>query len=476
MILGHVLSPWRRSWRQQWGTRPDELTAALPGDDLIAEPTWRSTHAISIDAPPEQVWPWVAQVGQERGGFYSFERLENLFGCRITNADRIVDEWQAPVVGQVVHIHPEAPELHVATVEPGSTLVLRGAGDDDPAPATDNLWAFHVLPDGPGRCRLVERSCTVHGSSLSQRLFLGTPLIEPVGFVMGREMLRGIKARAEASVDGPPMPAEASRPRGLLARAFARDLRRAGLAPMSNDDRIVTEDDLAGLPEAVQRYFRGMGVVGRRRVTSFEVSFRGRFRMRPDGPWMRATAVQHNTVAPVGRVFTMVLWFVGVLPMIGGDTYLSGTGRMLGKLAGLVTVADGSGPEFDTGELSTWLNDAVLLAPSMLLTAPVTWEAVDDRTIRVGLSDGGRTVHATFRIDGSGRPTDYWTTDRWADLPGGPVQAEWRTPVPGWTGGPGDAPMPLPGGATWMLEDGPFTYVEGGFVPGSRRIDPPAPS
>ncbi len=205
MIAGHVVAPWRSRWRRSWGARPEELAAAWPGDDLIAEPTWGYAHAISVDAPAEAVWPWVAQLGQERGGFASFERLENLFGCRITNADRIVAEWQHPTVGQVVHIHPRAPELHVAVVEPGRSLVLRGAADDDPAPTTDNLWGFHVVADGPGRSRLVERGSTVHGSSLAERLFFGTALIEPVGFVMGREMLRGIAERAELAhlVTGP---------------------------------------------------------------------------------------------------------------------------------------------------------------------------------------------------------------------------------------------------------------------------------
>lgn len=255
----------------------------------------------------------------------------------------------------------------------------------------------------------------------------------------------------------------------LLRRAFARDLAAASLAPPSASAAQVTERDLVGLPPQVQRYLRAMGVVGRAPVRSFDVAFRGRFRMRPDGPWMRAEAVQRNTVDPIARVFTMVIWFAGVLPMIGGDTYLAGTGRMHGKLAGLVTVADGSGPEFDLGELSTWLNDAVLLAPSMLLGANVDWVGLDDDTFRVTLRDRGHEVGATVRLDATGRPSDHWTTDRWVDLPSGLVQAEWHTPVPGWTGAPGDTPMPLPGGATWMLDDGPFTYVRGGFVPGTRR-------
>jgi hypothetical protein len=78
MIAGHVVAPWRSRWRRTWGARPGELVAVWPGDELIAEPTWGYTHAISVDAPPEAVWPWVAQLGQERGGFASFERLAAL--------------------------------------------------------------------------------------------------------------------------------------------------------------------------------------------------------------------------------------------------------------------------------------------------------------------------------------------------------------------------------------------------------------
>ncbi len=208
-IAGHVLAPWRRDRRITWGARSDELAAALPGDGLIVDPTWGYTHAISIDAPAAAVWPWIVQLGQERGGFASFERLENLVGCRIRNTDRIVEAWQHPAVGDEVHLHPSAPPLHIAVLEPGRSLVLRGAAHDaaistsssttssEDAPVPDNLWAFHLLPDGPAACRLVERGMTVHGPSVRDRLFFGTSLIEPIGFVMSREMLRSIKELAE---------------------------------------------------------------------------------------------------------------------------------------------------------------------------------------------------------------------------------------------------------------------------------------
>ena len=211
LIAGHLLAPWRRRWRTRWGAHPAELHRDLPGNELIPEPTWTYTHAVSIDAPASQVWPWIAQLGQAHGGFYSYERLENLVGCRIRNTDSIVEEWQHPRVGDTVRLHPKAPPLHVAVVEPGRTLVLHGAAADvapsataprDPArpsaPAgPDNLWSFHLFDDGPTRCRLVEHGRTVHGATLSERLFFGTSLIEPIGFVMSREMLRAIRCRAE---------------------------------------------------------------------------------------------------------------------------------------------------------------------------------------------------------------------------------------------------------------------------------------
>ena len=196
-VVRHIFSPWRRDWRLRWGTRPEEPDPSLPGEDLIPNPTWGFTHAITIAAAPEQVWPWIAQVGQGRGGFYTFERLENFFGCQLTNAEEILPEHQEPAVGDEIRLHPTSPPMHVAIVEPGRSLVLRGAPTDVGQPATDNIWAFHVRPESNGNCRLIERGKTVHGSSLSDRLFFSTLLIEPVGFVMSREMLLGIKERAE---------------------------------------------------------------------------------------------------------------------------------------------------------------------------------------------------------------------------------------------------------------------------------------
>ncbi|MGZ8765157.1 MAG: DUF6544 family protein [Acidimicrobiia bacterium] len=260
-----------------------------------------------------------------------------------------------------------------------------------------------------------------------------------------------------------------------LYRTFVGDVAEAHLPDGPGDETPVTEADVARLDEPVRRYLRFMGVVGRPRVWSFSARFAGRFRMRPGGPWMPAEAWQYDTSLGIARVFTMRLRVAGVVPMIGHDTYVRGRGRMLGTVVGVVKVADGSGAEFDIGELSTYVNDCVLLAPAMLLGPHTTWTAVDDATFDVALADSGRRVTAHVIIDERGAPVDYSTTDRYAALPGGLVQARWRTPISRWDVVDG-RPFPAPGEVTWELDDGPFTYIDGGFVPGSVVVNAPPPS
>lgn len=196
-IVGHVLAPWRRSWRRRWGARPAEPDPSLPGEDLVPDPAWDYTHAVTIAASPEEVWPWVVQIGQARGGFYSFERLENILGCRIANSDAILPGHQVLTVGDHVRLHARAPGLRVAAVEAGRALVLHGSPGDTSSKGTETIWAFHLADEGPGRCRFVERGKYAHSESLSDRLLFSTVLLEPISFVMSREMLLGIKERAE---------------------------------------------------------------------------------------------------------------------------------------------------------------------------------------------------------------------------------------------------------------------------------------
>jgi hypothetical protein len=254
----------------------------------------------------------------------------------------------------------------------------------------------------------------------------------------------------------------------VLGAGLERRLRRrtAGLPSGPDGTAPVTDADLAALPGPAQRYLRFTGAVGRPRDRSLRARWTGSFRLRPGAGWAPFVAQQYNTAPVPGRVYAMRLTLAGVLPMDGVDTYLDGAGRMRGTLLGLVRVADGSGPEFDTSELVTWLNDAVLLAHTMLLEPAVTWTAVDDTAFDVALTDAGRTVTARVTVDDRGRVQDFGTEDRYAALPGGPTRARWTTPVDGWTTS-GERPLPDGGRALWHLPEGPYEY-------GRARVDPRA--
>ena len=190
---------------------------------------------------------------------------------------------------------------------------------------------------------------------------------------------------------------------------------------------------------------------------------------------MPCQAWQYNSRPGVARVFHMRITAVGLLPMLGRDSYISGRGQMHGRLLGLVTVANGSGPEYDASELVTFLNDAVIFAPSMLLRLPVSWSAAGDRSFDVTLTDSGHRVTARVFLDERAAVSDFGTDDRYADTPGGLVQARWNTPVQGWREVDGRR-LPSSGSATWHLPDGALTYAEFTFGPGdiSYNVAPAA--
>src|SRR4051812_26453017 len=179
-----------------WGAPTEETRERLPGDEILRVAGLVATRAITIEAPPEIVWPWVVQLGADRGGFYSYDRLENLAGCRLHSADSVVEQWQHLEVGDLVRLHPQVA-LAVAAVDPGRSLVLHAGpampGEPEAAPY-DFTWAF-VLHRHP---HLATRLITRERFSYPHRW--SPLLVEPVSAVsslMSQKMLRGIRDRAE---------------------------------------------------------------------------------------------------------------------------------------------------------------------------------------------------------------------------------------------------------------------------------------
>jgi hypothetical protein len=201
-----ITAPASRHWYNRWGTTPAEATDAMPGDELIPHPKMTSTRAVTIGAPLAEVWAWLIQIGQGRGGFYSYDVLENLARCDIHSTGQLVPELQQLHPGDLIRLAPgQAPCFRVATAEPPRVLVVAAA---DPvtqavrpvATAPGELgstWQWLLRPvDGGQGTRLVARQ----RYSYPARQSVMWHLVEPVSFVMERRMLHGIKARAETHV------------------------------------------------------------------------------------------------------------------------------------------------------------------------------------------------------------------------------------------------------------------------------------
>lgn len=198
-----------RPWHLRWGAIADEVNRVLPGDDLVPKPKINATHAITIHAPIEQVWPWIAQIGHKRGGFYSYVFVENAMGLDIHNANRILPEYQTLNVGDVIPFAAGGFGVPVAIVEPPRVLVLHGdtrIGDAGAPPMRPGdylnvTWGWHLDPVDNGTTRFVERWRADFGpgliNTLAYRVFM-----EPGAFIMERKMLLGIKQRAEALARG----------------------------------------------------------------------------------------------------------------------------------------------------------------------------------------------------------------------------------------------------------------------------------
>jgi hypothetical protein len=195
-IAVHIaLGPLLHSWRTRWGATRDEIGRHLPGDELVSSPMWSYNHAITIHAPRAKVWPWLLQMGQGRGGFYSYDGLENVIGCDIDNVSEIRPELQRLEIGDTIRTHANGVGPAVTILDPERALVLGGPLD---ANASQASWAFYLF-DGPrGTTRLLERGRGVPGPGILATLAFGPYLMDPIGFVMSRKMLKTIKQLAEA--------------------------------------------------------------------------------------------------------------------------------------------------------------------------------------------------------------------------------------------------------------------------------------
>lgn len=197
-----------RRYYRNWGATKQEAQMLLPGDSLVGDPATQTTEALCIDAPVSAVWPWLLQMGQDRGGWYGGERLKNLAGLGYHDADRIHPEWQHLAVGDVVRLAPpgwlglpDGLTLRVAAIEPEKYLVLNATQPDQ---RWNAVWSFHVQPHWEDRVRLLTRARIAlrHPGEIFA-LELARPLIS----LGTRGLLLGIKHRVERLAPAQPQPA-----------------------------------------------------------------------------------------------------------------------------------------------------------------------------------------------------------------------------------------------------------------------------
>jgi hypothetical protein len=179
---------YRRFLRQPiltWGAAADEAAARLPGDELLENADGVATRAITIDAPPSAVWPWIAQMGPSpRGGAYTYDWIENLLGLNMHSADRVLPDYQHPQVGDGFGYGTNKMSFKI--VEPEHVLASQSADGNW-------VWTF-VLKEEDGRTRLISRN-RFRMAKLKDKI--GMIPMEPGSLIMERKMLYGIKQRAE---------------------------------------------------------------------------------------------------------------------------------------------------------------------------------------------------------------------------------------------------------------------------------------
>jgi hypothetical protein len=256
-----------------------------------------------------------------------------------------------------------------------------------------------------------------------------------------------------------------------FGRVVEADRRRLLAAPRPSHPPLVTEEMLAGLPEPAQRYLRYTGVVGRPLVDTVRVSQRCRMRPAPGGMSFPLIAEQWYRIEPPGFVWDATVP-IGCIPAVRGrDGYLDGHGLMTIKAGSLIPFVDASGPEMDQASLLRHLSEMPWF-PSAFLRERVTWEAIDDSTVRVSIADGDLRATGTLEIDAEGRLVAF-RSERHAMVGKGFELRPWTAPTHAY-GELEGLRLPVKGAAVWTLPDGTdLPYIELELT--ELEYDPPLP-
>lgn len=241
-------------------------------------------------------------------------------------------------------------------------------------------------------------------------------------------------------------------------------LRRTAAAETS----VLTARDMQHLPAPVQKYLAYTGVVGKEKVKHYRIVLDAQMKSDPGEEWKRTRFEQYNFFdAPPTRLFLVSMNMYG-LPVWGLDSYIEGKGRMLIKLAGLVTVSDARGEHMDKGEAITLFNDMCLMAPAALIDKRIHWEVIDPLTVKGVFNDGHNQVSALLYFNDQGELINFVTDDRYyTNLDNTYKNVRWSTPVSNYQDINGIR-LSTYGEAIWHLPEGDFTY---GRVTGIKELE-----
>ncbi len=225
----------------------------------------------------------------------------------------------------------------------------------------------------------------------------------------------------------------------------------------AGEPEVITEEDLKGLPEPVQRHLRHAGVVGRKKVNSVRLKQEGRFRQGEDGSWMSFEAEQYYTTEQPGFIWKTDMSFLPLVSVVGRDKYYNGEGNMLIKLPPFIKIADARGDDIDQGTLVRYLNE-IMWFPTAYLSDYISWESIDSTSTRATMTDHGTTVSAVLYFDETGRLVDF-VADRYYAGGDETTLETWTTPIKEY-GEMEGLRIPVKGEGVWELDSGSFAYIE----------------
>jgi hypothetical protein len=192
-----VAAPLVRRWHLRWGATDDEVHSEMPGDDIVPRAQFNATRAITVDASTERVWPWIVQLGYGRGGFYTYDLIDN---AGQPSADRVVEEYQHIAPGDLIPMFHESHGLSIAytvtAFEANNWMVWVHRPHENEEP--DSTWTWRLTPLPSGRTRLVTRMKQDYRWATPRLAMFNLILMEFGDFAMERRMLKGIKTRAES--------------------------------------------------------------------------------------------------------------------------------------------------------------------------------------------------------------------------------------------------------------------------------------